>query len=65
MEDGGKPFFHLVRKANVDADWVWDQTIRVIITSLLYKTLNTLGEEKAVWQKVTTSSYSLFLFRVY
>ena len=39
--------------------------MRTIITGSLYKALNMLAEKKAVWQKVVTSSYILFLFRVY
>ena len=44
---------HLLRKAGVDADWSWDQTMRAIITDPLYKALNTLAEKKAAWQKVS------------
>jgi pre-mRNA-processing factor 40 len=54
-EEGEKAFFHLLRKAGVDANWTWDQTMRTIITDPLYKALNTLAEKKAAWQKVTTS----------
>lgn len=43
---------HLLRKAGVDADWTWDQTMRTIITDPLYKALNSLAEKKATWQKV-------------
>ena len=64
MEDGEKAFFHLLRKANVDANWTWDQTMRAIITDPLYKALNTLAEKKAAWQKVI-SSHALFRFRAY
>ena len=52
MEEGEKAFFHLLRKANVDANWTWDQTMRAIITDPLYKALSTLAEKKAAWQKV-------------
>jgi pre-mRNA-processing factor 40 len=51
-EEGEKAFMHLLRKAGVDANWTWDQTMRAIITDPLYKALNTLAEKKAVWQKV-------------
>ncbi|KIJ61963.1 hypothetical protein HYDPIDRAFT_176733 [Hydnomerulius pinastri MD-312] len=53
VEDGEKAFMHLLRKAGVDADWSWDQTMRAIITDPLYKALNTLAEKKAAWQKFT------------
>ena len=57
---------HLLRKAGVDADWSWDQTMRAIITDPLYKALNTLAEKKTAWQKVSVhvpgsdSSLSLY-----
>lgn len=44
---------HLLRKAGVDANWTWDQTMRSIITDPLYKALNTLAEKKSAWQKVS------------
>lgn len=53
-EEGEKAFFHLLRKAGIDANWTWDQTMRAIITDPLYKALNTLAEKKAAWQKVVT-----------
>lgn len=53
FEEGEKAFMHLLRKAGVDADWSWDQTMRAIITDPLYKALNTLAEKKAAWQKVS------------
>ena len=52
VEEGEKAFMHLLRKAGVDANWTWDQTMRTIITDPLYKALNTLAEKKAAWQKV-------------
>lgn len=52
LEEGEKAFMHLLRKAGVDADWSWDQTMRAIITDPLYKALNTLAEKKVAWQKV-------------
>jgi pre-mRNA-processing factor 40 len=52
VEEGEKAFMHLLRKAGVDANWTWDQTMRAIITDPLYKALNTLAEKKAAWQKV-------------
>ena len=52
VEEGEKAFVHLLRKACVDANWTWDQTMRAIITDPLYKALNTLAEKKAAWQKV-------------
>jgi pre-mRNA-processing factor 40 len=52
FEESEKAFFHLLRKAGVDANWTWDQTMRAIITDPLYKALNTLAEKKAAWQKV-------------
>ncbi|KAG6813858.1 hypothetical protein H0H92_006265 [Tricholoma furcatifolium] len=54
VEEGEKAFFHLLRKAGVDADWTWDRTMRAIITDPLYKALNTLAEKKAAWEKFTT-----------
>ncbi|KAI0047224.1 hypothetical protein FA95DRAFT_1519206 [Auriscalpium vulgare] len=55
VEEGEKAFMFLLRKAGVDANWTWDQTMRAIITDPLYKALNTLGEKKAAWQKYTES----------
>lgn len=52
VEEGEKAFLHLLKKAGVDANWTWDQTMRAIITDPLYKALNTLAEKKAAWQKV-------------
>lgn len=52
VEEGEKAFMHLLRKAGVDANWTWDQTMRAIITDPLYKSLNSLAEKKAAWQKV-------------
>lgn len=52
VEEGEKAFIHLLKKAGVDANWTWDQTMRAIITDPLYKALNTLAEKKAAWQKV-------------
>ena len=52
VEEGEKAFVHLLRKAGVDANWTWDQTMRAIITDPLYKALNTLAEKKACWEKV-------------
>ncbi|KAI0715973.1 hypothetical protein C8T65DRAFT_127727 [Cerioporus squamosus] len=51
VEEGEKAFVHLLRKAGVDGNWTWDQTMRAIITDPLYKALNTLAEKKAAWQK--------------
>ena len=47
-EDGEKASSHLLRKANVDANWIWVQTMRATTTSPLYKALNTLAEKNAV-----------------
>ncbi|KAF8889322.1 hypothetical protein BD779DRAFT_1520931 [Infundibulicybe gibba] len=55
VEEGEKAFMHLLRKAGVDANWTWDQTMRAIITDPLYKALNTLAEKKAAWEKFTTN----------
>lgn len=52
VEEGEKAFVHLLKKAGVDANWTWDQTMRAIITDPLYKALNTLAEKKACWEKV-------------
>ena len=54
MEDCEKAFFHLLRDANFDANWTWDQIMQAIITDPLYKALDTLAEAKAAWQKVIT-----------
>lgn len=53
VEEGEKAFVHLLKKAGVDANWTWDQTMRAIITDPLYKALNTLAEKKACWEKYT------------
>ncbi|KAK0489092.1 hypothetical protein IW261DRAFT_1443159 [Armillaria novae-zelandiae] len=55
LEEGEKAFTHLLRKAGVDANWTWDQTMRAIITDPLYKALNSLAEKKSVFEKYTTS----------
>lgn len=60
VEEGEKAFMHLLRKAGVDANWTWDQTMRAIITDPLYKALNTLAEKKAAWQKVWLVLYPLY-----
>jgi pre-mRNA-processing factor 40 len=60
VEEGEKAFMHLLRKAGVDANWTWHQTMRAIITDPLYKALNTLAEKKEAWQKVIT-----FLFETH
>ena len=52
VEEGEKAFMHLMRKAGVDANWSWEQTMRATITDPLYKALNTLAEKKACWEKV-------------
>ena len=57
FEEGEKAFMHLLRKAGVDANWTWDQTMRAIITDPLYKALNNLAEKKAAWQKVENSDW--------
>ncbi|VDB84826.1 unnamed protein product [Peniophora sp. CBMAI 1063] len=53
QDEAEKAFTFLLRKAGVDANWTWDQTMRAIITDPLYKALNTLAEKKATWQKYT------------
>ena len=63
VEEGEKAFFHLLRKAGLDANWTWDQTMRAVITDPLYKALNTLAEKKAAWQKVATSDYAFMWLR--
>lgn len=50
----------MLRKANVDANWTWDQTMRAVITDPLYKALNTLAEKKAAWQKVITLNHTFY-----
>jgi len=56
-----RAFFHLLRKANVDANLAWDQTMHAIVTDPLYKVLSTLAEK---WQKVVTSSHPRFWSRI-
>ena len=64
-----KAFVYLLKKFRVDETWTWDVTIRKIIVDPLYKSLKTLAERKAVWQKVSLAarararSRSLSLFR--
>ncbi|THU86260.1 hypothetical protein K435DRAFT_968163 [Dendrothele bispora CBS 962.96] len=53
VEEGERAFVHLLKKAGVDANWTWDQTMRAIITDPLYKALNTLAEKKACFEKYT------------
>jgi len=55
----------LLRKAGVDANWTWDQTMRTIITDPLYKALGTLAEKKAAWQKVITSNYAFLWLGIF
>ncbi|KAF8327188.1 uncharacterized protein EI90DRAFT_3068216 [Cantharellus anzutake] len=50
-EEAEKAFFHLLKKAGVDATSTWDRTMRAIITDPLYKALPTLAEKKAAWEK--------------
>jgi hypothetical protein len=51
-EDAEKAFTHLLKKAGIDPTWTWDRTMRAIITDPLYKSLSTLAEKKAAWEKV-------------
>ncbi|KAF5355353.1 hypothetical protein D9758_006091 [Tetrapyrgos nigripes] len=53
VEEGERAFVHLLKKAGVDANWTWDQTMRAIITDPLYKALNTLAEKKNAFEKYT------------
>jgi hypothetical protein len=55
-EEGEKAFFHLLKKAGVDANWTWEQTMRAIITDPLYKALNSLAEKKKAYEKARLSS---------
>ncbi|KZV94551.1 hypothetical protein EXIGLDRAFT_736585 [Exidia glandulosa HHB12029] len=50
-DEAEKAFWHLLRKAGVDPNWTWDQTMRAIITDPLYKSFNSLAERKTSWQK--------------
>lgn len=59
VEEGEKAFTHLMRKAGVDANWSWEQTMRATITDPLYKSLNTLAEKKACWEKVRDEHVNL------
>jgi pre-mRNA-processing factor 40 len=59
VEEGEKAFTHLMRKAGVDANWSWEQTMRATITDPLYKSLNTLAEKKACWEKVRGERFNL------
>lgn len=60
VEEGERAFTHLLRKAGVDATWTWDQTMRAIITDPLYKSLNTLAEKKAAWEKASMVNSVMF-----
>lgn len=52
VEEGERAFIHLLKKAGVDGNWTWEQTMRATITDPLYKAMNTLAEKKAVFEKV-------------
>ena len=52
-EEAEKAFTHLLKKAGIDPTWTWDRTMRAIITDPLYKSLSTLAEKKAAWEKVS------------
>jgi hypothetical protein len=58
-EEGEKAFFHLLKKAGVDANWTWEQTMRAIITDPLYKALNSLAEKKKAYEKACLSYHLL------
>ena len=59
--DSERAFLHLLKKANVDANWAWDQTMHAIIMDPLYKALSTLAEK---WQKVIAPSHPPFWSRI-
>lgn len=52
-EEAEKAFTHLLKKAGIDPTWTWDRTMRAIITDPLYKSLSTLAEKKAAWEKAS------------
>jgi hypothetical protein len=56
-DEAEKAFIHLLKKAGIDPTWTWDRTMRAIITDPLYKSLGTLAEKKAAWQKVRLPSH--------
>ena len=57
VEEGEKTFFYLLKKANVDANWPWDQSMRAITTDRLYKVS---AENKAAWRVIM--HFSGFVF---
>jgi hypothetical protein len=60
FEEGEKAFIYLLRKAGVDPNWTWEQTMRATITDPLYRSLNSLAEKKSVFEKVFDQIYSHF-----
>lgn len=52
LEQAEEAFEYLLKKSNVEASWTWDVAMRAIITDPLYKSLHTLAEKKAVFNRV-------------
>lgn len=52
LEQAEEAFEYLLQKSNVEANWTWDVAMRAIITDPLYKSLHTLAEKKAVFNRV-------------
>jgi len=46
-------FKSLLESVNVESDWTWDQTMRVIINDKRYGALKTLGERKQAFNEVS------------
>jgi hypothetical protein len=45
-------FMYLLKRERIDDTWTWDQTMRKIIMDPLYKSLTTLSEKRAAFEKV-------------
>jgi pre-mRNA-processing factor 40 len=52
VEQAEEAFEYLLQKAGVQESWAWDVAMRATITDPLYKSLQTLAEKKAVFNKV-------------
>nr|CAB3504724.1 unnamed protein product [Digitaria exilis] len=49
--DAKNAFKSLLESVNVESDWTWDQTMRVIINDKRYGALKTLGEKKQAFNE--------------
>lgn len=50
-EQAEQAFFSLLKHANVDRDWTWEQTMRAIIHHPMYRSLKTNAERKEAFEK--------------